>query len=1157
MIQPFILTRNPIAGFVLGLLMTVSLLLPGNAFATDFTWNGTGSNWAPPASWTPAGTPNSTTDVAIFGAQDGASFGVLLSGGPFTVNQLRINNEVSGGFDFQIGTLIFDGAAPVFRVEASDAFFVSFGVPTVASNATLQLNQTTTFNTVFSDSWLTIAGTITGAGGLIKDGPGTLVLSGTNSYAGGTTIHGGVLAISNDNNLGAAAGGVTFNGSSPNDSVLRTLAGITSSRTMTFTGNGIFDSNGFNSTWNGQLTGPGALIKTGAGTLTLTNNTNNYALATGFGGGTLAVSADAQLGTGFMQFDGGTLEALASFSSAKTVDLIAFGANPGGAGTGNGTMQVDPTFTLTLTGFVGGPGSLTKTGTGALTLTNNANDYSGGTFLNAGTIFADANNALGTSTLTIQNGTTLGSHVGGTTLANNVVVNGNFSITPASGGMTLSGNVNLGAATRTITNTTVQNSSFTAFFSGVISGTGGLTLEAPNIGYFEFTGANANTYGGVTTVQNLAVLNLHKTAGVNAVPGDVVIGGSGLVQLFAANQIPDTATVTDNGEFNLSASPETIGTLNGSGRVFLSSTGILTVGAGNFSGVMQDNLTPGKLVKNTAGTLILTGNSTYTGGTTINNGVLAIGSLHGMGLGNVLVNGGTLQTFNGPRTIAVGANYTQNGGGTLRLQIGGTNAGLNSDLLSVTGSASLGGTLALVRINNFNPANGARVNIITDAGGHSGTFATVTSNFSGLLQPVVHYDEALDVYLLFQGNSFSGLTGLTPNQKSVAHNLDVAANDPAAVALTSFLGNEPLGNLPHDYDLIAPEELASIYEIGFSQAVVQNNNLQRRMDDIRAGSNGFCANNFVAHTSGKEDVSKGADGKVVLPAKEGPEVYIPTENNRWGVFINGSGDFVKVDDHDLNAPGYDIATGDITVGADYRLCDHFAIGIDAGYSRSTADLVDDGRVDVDGGKIGAYATVFGKGLFGSKFYVDGGVGGGLNNYDTRRTGLQDELVRGNTDGTEFNAFIAYGSDWTFGCFNIGTWSTVQYTNVSIDEFTETGSLAPLVIEDQDENSFRATTGVHASYDIKTGHAIFRPEVRVAYQHEYCDSAYQIDSQLASGAGNVFRVRGPRIGRDAALVGAGMNMQWNNRLSTYVYYDGVLGRNNYDNNAVSGGFRIGF
>ena len=66
-----------------------------------------------------------------------------------------------------------------------------------------------------------------------------------------------------------------------------------------------------------------------------------------------------------------------------------------------------------------------------------------------------------------------------------------------------------------------------------------------------------------------------------------------------------------------------------------------------------------------------------------------------------------------------------------------------------------------------------------------------------------------------------------------------------------FSVTELPGNLPHDYDLIAPEELAAIYEVGFSQAMVQNNNLERRMDDIRAGSNGFCANNFVATTSGK------------------------------------------------------------------------------------------------------------------------------------------------------------------------------------------------------------------------------------------------------------------------------------------------------------------
>ena len=56
---------------------------------------------------------------------------------------------------------------------------------------------------------------------------------------------------------------------------------------------------------------------------------------------------------------------------------------------------------------------------------------------------------------------------------------------------------------------------------------------------------------------------------------------------------------------------------------------------------------------------------------------------------------------------------------------------------------------------------------------------------------------------------------------------------------------------------------------------------------------------------------------------------------------------------------------------------------------------------------------------------------------------------------------------------------------------------------------------------------------------------------------VLRVHGPEVGKDAALIGAGLNMQWNNRFATYVYYDGVLGRSNYDNNAVTGGLRVGF
>ena len=128
----------------------------------------------------------------------------------------------------------------------------------------------------------------------------------------------------------------------------------------------------------------------------------------------------------------------------------------------------------------------------------------------------------------------------------------------------------------------------------------------------------------------------------------------------------------------------------------------------------------------------------------------------------------------------------------------------------------------------------------------------------------------------------------------------------------------------------------------------------------------------------------------------------------------------------------------------------------------------------------------------------------------------------------------------------------------IDSFTEDGSLAPLHFPDQNEDSIRSTVGLLAAYDWKAGRGVIvRPELRAAWQHEYGDTAYPIDSQFASGAGDLFTVHGPRIGRDSALVSAGVAVQWNERVSTYVYYDGQLARQNYDSHNVNGGLRISF
>jgi outer membrane autotransporter protein len=346
-----------------------------------------------------------------------------------------------------------------------------------------------------------------------------------------------------------------------------------------------------------------------------------------------------------------------------------------------------------------------------------------------------------------------------------------------------------------------------------------------------------------------------------------------------------------------------------------------------------------------------------------------------------------------------------------------------------------------------------------------------------LIQPVPQYDRADQVYVVFEMTQTFASQALTPNQEAVGKALDHALADDCVPNLINFLVNEPLSALPHDYDLIAPEELASLYEISISQAVVQNNNLQRRMDDIRAGSNGFCAEGFqVRETQG---FSKGTDGKTVIDKNPAPYMQ-PAPDNRWGVFVTGFGEFVDVGNEDFNARGFEITNAGFTLGVDYRVCDNFAIGLNAGYAHSWADLVDHGRVTVDGGKIGAYATWFSGG-----FHVDGAISGGFNDYDTVRTGLQDLPVRGSTNGAELNGLFAIGYDFRFGCLNVGPIMTVQYTYVNIEGFTETGSLAPLEIQDQAEDSVRGTLGLRAAYDWKAGNGIIvRPEVRAAWQHEY-------------------------------------------------------------------------
>jgi outer membrane autotransporter protein len=345
----------------------------------------------------------------------------------------------------------------------------------------------------------------------------------------------------------------------------------------------------------------------------------------------------------------------------------------------------------------------------------------------------------------------------------------------------------------------------------------------------------------------------------------------------------------------------------------------------------------------------------------------------------------------------------------------------------------------------------------------------------------------------------------------------------------------------------------SLYTIGFSQAHVQHANLERRMSDIRAGSGGFSASGYSL-TGGEPEYSgafnpSGA-GLAGPRGKMSKELRPPTQESNLGVFITGVGEFTHIGST-TNASGYDLATGGFTLGIDYRIGENFAIGINAGYARSSAELFGNGRVGVDGAKLGMYATYFTGG-----FYADFAAQGGYNSYDTKRRALVG-TARGDTTGGEFSAMLKTGYDFKVGGLTFGPTAGLRYTHVGFRGFTETGSLLPLTYAKQSADSLTTRLGMKASYDWQVGGAIVRPELQMAWQHEFEDTAYAINSRFANGAGGPFTVHGAETGRDSLLLGAGMAILWNERTSTYVYYDGELGRTNYDSHNVSGGMRMSF
>jgi len=402
---------------------------------------------------------------------------------------------------------------------------------------------------------LTLSGEISGTGALEIFSVGDVILTGDNSYSGGTIVSFGKLKVGKDEALGDAEGGLTIH-----QGTLVATATFTSERDVSLTGNAKIETEaGATLTLAGVISSgsiDGKLTKTGTGTLILSGE-NTYTGTTTISAGTLQVGADTALGfsTAGLSIGAGTLATTGTFTTSRTVSLTAAA-----------TIDTEEDTSLTVSGVISGSGGLTKAGAGTLILTAN-NTYTGTTTISAGT-------------LQIGNGGTTGSIAGDIVNNASLVFNRSDAYTIAgsitgSGTLTLSGGGTATFASSVSADVTLENAAAVLALDSVtaadfIVGDGGVLGGSATIGSLTVNNGGTVAPGyspGTLTVDGPVAFNAGSTYSVDVTPdgshdliiasGDVTLSSDAFVEVVASGGVYDrtsrltilTTTATLTGEF--------------------------------------------------------------------------------------------------------------------------------------------------------------------------------------------------------------------------------------------------------------------------------------------------------------------------------------------------------------------------------------------------------------------------------------------------------------------------------------------------------------------------------------------------------------------------------------------------------------------------------